>query len=255
MAKLHSWTPAPQASASCPEHHWSSGTDVPVPHPALLTHPLGAFLNMDLPSSLIDKITQAHHPLEANSFETDQLAVCRLKHEFGGLYWSWLFIKRAHWISLRMSSMGCIIYTEQIKKRNQLHLSSVELEVYYHKCLLCGKKFYPLYAGLKHCCPGQLWGTSITRVALDGGMQSRNLIEATEGSFWQMPDLEWLSWRKLAKHHGFCIWERRLSKLWLLSRQQAQQNTQKLPAINRTLGSFRARIWCWVHRAESRNVQ
>lgn len=97
--------------------------------------------------------------------------------------------------------------------------------------------------------------TSITRVALDGGMQSRNLIEATEGSFWQMPDLEWLSWRKLATHHGFCIWERGLSKLWLLSRQQAEQNTQKLPAINHTLVSFRARIWCWVHRAESRNVQ
>lgn len=124
----YSWTPPPpQVSVSCPEHHWSSGTDVPVPHWALLTHPLGVFLNMDLPSNLIDRITQAHHPLEANSFETDQLAGCHLKHESGGLYWSWLFIKTAHWISLRMSSIIYIIYTEQ-KKRNQLYLSSVELE-------------------------------------------------------------------------------------------------------------------------------
>lgn len=80
------------------------------------------------------------------------------------------------------------------------------------------------------------------QAALDGGMQSRSLTEATEGSFWQMPDLEWLSWRKLAKHHVFHFWERGLSKIWLLSRQQAEQNTQKLPEINCTLVSFRARI-------------
>lgn len=80
--------------------------------------------------------------------------------------------------------MGCIIYTEQIIKKGTKYISAVlSWKVYYHKCLLCGKKFYPLYTGLKHYCTGQLQSTSTTRSALDGGMQSRSLTEATEGSF------------------------------------------------------------------------
>lgn len=94
MTKLQLDT-CPQVSAFCPGHHWGAGTDLPVPHRALLTHPLGAFLNMQLPSNPIDKIIQAHHPLEANSFESDQLAGCHLKHKFGGLDCSRLFIKQS----------------------------------------------------------------------------------------------------------------------------------------------------------------
>lgn len=45
---------------------------------------------MDLPSNLIGKIIQAHHPLEANAFESDQLGWLSSKTQVWGTL---LFIK------------------------------------------------------------------------------------------------------------------------------------------------------------------
>lgn len=69
--------------------------------------------------------------------------------------------------------MGCIIYTEQKKKGTKYISAALSWKFYYHKCLLCGKKFDPLYAGLKHYCTGQLLGISTSRAASDGSMQSK----------------------------------------------------------------------------------
>lgn len=115
---------------------------------------------------------------------------------------------------------------------------------HYHKRLPWGKKCDPSYTGVKDHCTEQLPRISTTWPAGAEGRRNRSPAEAAEGSFWQVLDVEWLYWGKLAKHHVFHAWERDLSKLRLLSRgEQAELNTQKELVINCTTVSAGARWW------------
>lgn len=81
--KSYSWRPYPRSLHSAQHTAQGSARDHPVLHCVVLPHPLGALLNMNLPSNLIDMIIQAENPLETNSSESNQLACCHPEYKFG----------------------------------------------------------------------------------------------------------------------------------------------------------------------------